>query len=327
MSADKYLSAVLANAPKRGNGLDLWIFAAACGLRRCKTQRFTDGEMIDLIRTATEGCGVRRGEIERAVVRSAAEVGEQVSGTLDSKPAFAIANKPLWPAVDSRLRSDVISASEMTMADLWCASPVWFQDGEPQTAAILATLFPGNPLLCCGKSNRSFGTAPLSEWAEIEMLDQLALIVPSAMSALRGETQDGKLSAHSLANTGPRQYLVIEADPQKWADLSDADRELWGEPDRYLQRRKDEQAAILWHLGTHHGPLTMVVDSGGKSLQGWFACHGMTDEQLRPFMQYAVSLGADRATWTRSQFVRMPDGLRDNGTRQSIIYFSPEAAR
>ena len=51
-------------------------------------------------------------------------------------------------------------------------------------------------------------------------------------------------------------------------------------------------------------------------------------------MRYAVSLGADRATWTRSQFVRMPDGLRSKGgiredgtreedKRQTVYFFNP----
>lgn len=40
-------------------------------------------------------------------------------------------------------------------------------------------------------------------------------------------------------------------------------------------------------------------------------------------MRYAVSLGADHATWTRSQFVRLPDGTRDNGHRQAVYYFAP----
>jgi hypothetical protein len=35
-------------------------------------------------------------------------------------------------------------------------------------------------------------------------------------------------------------------------------------------------------------------------------------------------LGADPATWTRCQFVRVPNGTRDNGKRQSAIYFNPE---
>ncbi len=44
-------------------------------------------------------------------------------------------------------------------------------------------------------------------------------------------------------------------------------------------------------------------------------------------MRYAASLGADRATWTRSQFVRMPDGLRANGKRQTLYFFNPEVVK
>ena len=52
-------------------------------------------------------------------------------------------------------------------------------------------------------------------------------------------------------------------------------------------------------------------------------CAGRPEEKLRTFMEYAVSLGADRAMWTRSQFARMPDGTRDNGNRQTVFYFNP----
>ena len=39
--------------------------------------------------------------------------------------------------------------------------------------------------------------------------------------------------------------------------------------------------------------------------------------------RHAVALGADRATWTPSQFVRMPGGTRDNGRAQTIYFFNP----
>ncbi len=42
---------------------------------------------------------------------------------------------------------------------------------------------------------------------------------------------------------------------------------------------------------------------------------------------YAVSLGADHKLWSRSQFVRMPDGLRDNGKRQVVFYFNPKVIK
>ena len=84
---------------------------------------------------------------------------------------------------------------------------------------------------------------------------------------------------------------------------------------------RDTQAAVLLNLA-ERAPLTLAVDSGGKSLHGWFFVAGKTDEQLRPFFRMACGLGADPATWLRSQFVRMPDGRRDNGNRQSVLFFN-----
>ena len=168
-----------------------------------------------------------------------------------------------------------------------------------QTEALVDQLFPGNPLLCVGQSNSVFDTKPREAWRE--QLTGMQLIVPSPMSAITGITKDGKESAHTLSNTGPRRFLVIEFDSGTF----------------------DEHAALLWHLA-QYAPLVLAVHSGSKSLHGWFYCVGQPEDTLRRFMRYAVSLGADRATWTRSQFVRMPDGTRDNGKRQKVFYFNPE---
>ena len=84
----------------------------------------------------------------------------------------------------------------------------------------------------------------------------------------------------------------------------------------------DDQAALLLHLA-EKAPLVLVVHSGGKSLHGWFLVRGQPDMRVERFFRYAVSLGADRATWTRSQFVRMPDGVRDTGERQAVYFFNP----
>jgi hypothetical protein len=120
------------------------------------------------------------------------------------------------------------------------------------------------------------------------------------MTSRSGTTQEGKESAHALSITGPRRFLVIEQDGGTI----------------------DEQAAVLLHLA-ERAPLAVAVHSGSKSIHGWFYSAGQSEEKLRGFMQYAVSLGADRATWTRSQFVRMPDGLRENGRRQVVYFFNP----
>ena len=119
-----------------------------------------------------------------------------------------------------------------------------------------------------------------------------------------GRTQDGKESEHTLENTGPRRFLVIEQD----------------------QGTIDEQAAILLHLAERR-PMALAVHSGSKSLHGWLFCQGRSEERLQEFMRYAVTLGADRAMWTRSQFVRMPDGTREGGNRQTVYFFNPERVK
>jgi len=81
-------------------------------------------------------------------------------------------------------------------------------------------------------------------------------------------------------------------------------------------------AALLLHLGGF-AALVCALYSGNKSLHGWFLVDGLPEEKVLKFFRYAVSLGADRATWTRSQLVRMPDGLRDkNGTRQRVFFLN-----
>jgi hypothetical protein len=152
------------------------------------------------------------------------------------------------------------------------------------------------------KEQREFFTHPRETWRG--RLADMQLIVPSPMTARTGRTQDGRESEHTLENTGPRCFLVIEQDTGT----------------------VDEQAAILAHLA-ERAPLALAVHSGGKSLHGWFFSAGQSEERLRGFMRYAVTLGADRATWTRSQFVRMPDGTREGGNRQTVYFFNPEVVK
>ena len=121
------------------------------------------------------------------------------------------------------------------------------------------------------------------------------------MAAAIGQTQDGRPSPRCLGNTGPRRFLIVEQDS--------------GTP--------DEQAAILLHLA-QHAPLAMALTSGNKSLHGWFACKGASEPKLKAFFNYAVMLGADPACWTLCQLVRMPEGRRDNGKRQAVLFLNGE---
>jgi hypothetical protein len=252
-------------------------------------------EIIDLLHAATSGEPVKAGEIESAVDSSAGCAWiPGASGGIEKK-------KSLWPALDAAKRASIIG-SGAGLADLWELSPNPRLDGESKTEAIIDALFPGDPWLCCGFSNDRFNTRRRSDWKG--GLSAMQLIVPSPMTDEWGTTKEGKKSQHTLSNTGPRRFLVVEQDS--------------GTP--------DEQASVLVHLAGR-APLVLAVHSGSKSIHGWFYCEGRPEEPLRRFMSYAVSLGADRATWTRSQFVRMPDGTRDNGDRQSVYFFNPEVLK
>jgi hypothetical protein len=271
----RFIRDLLASPPKRGEGLNLWLFRVARVLHPYRGRR----EIIQLLQAATEGEPIKYGEIERAVEHSAAvawKPGQRV----------AVIHGPAWPRVNAEQREAVI-ASGADLVDLWERSPVRFTDNESHAEEIIDQLFPGNPLLCVGESNSQFATLNRESWRG--RLSDMALIVPSPMSARTGHTQDGKGSEHTLENTGRRRFLVIEQDSGS----------------------VDDQSAVLLHLAAR-APLALAVHSGTKSIHGWFYCEGQSEEKLRAFMRHAVSLGADRATWTRSQFVRMADAITAN---------------
>jgi hypothetical protein len=154
----------------------------------------------------------------------------------------------------------------------------------------------GGGLICVGIGVSKFETAEYGEL--VNRLSKYEFIVPSAMSALEGKRKsDGELSAHTLDNTGPRQNIVVEFDDGATLD-EQAARHIW------LSEFRD---------------LRMVVFSGSKSLHGWYRA---TDEASdRKFMEEAVRLGGDPKTWLKSQFVRMPNGQRENGTIQRVEFF------
>ena len=287
----RFVRDLLSSPPRRGEGLHLWLYRLARVLHPHRDST----EIIELLRAATAGEPVKPGEIESAVERSKATAWKPGQALRGATQASA------WPKVNAEQREAVI-ASGFGLVDLWEISPVRFEDNKSHTEEIIDALFLGNPLLCVGRSNTDFATRSREEWRG--ELTALQLIVPSPMTARIGHTQDGKESAHTLETTGPRRFLVVEQDCGTI----------------------DEQVAILLHLA-ERAPLAVAVHSGSKSIHGWFYCTGQAEEKLRRFMQYAVSLGADRATWTRSQFVRMPDGTRDNSKLQAVYFFNSEVLR
>ena len=281
-----FIDEMLAAPPRAGEGVHDWLFRVARQLHA----HLPAVEIVALLESRVQNCGrhVSRKEIEDAVKNSIPCAWQPMGN------AAPVQSAAKWPKVNQEQR-DAILRDGGGLADLWELSKPRIEDNGQHTETIIDQLFPGDALLCCGQSSQEFDTRPREAWRG--ELSALQLIVPSPMSAVTGTTKDGKESKHALDNTGARRFLICEFDT--------------GTP--------DEHAALLLHLGTF-APLVCAVHSGGKSLHGWFFVAGQSDTKIEKFFRYAVSLGADRATWTRSQFVRMPDGTRDNGERQTVFY-------
>jgi hypothetical protein len=291
-----FLRDLLAAPPRAGEGVHPWLFRVARHLHA----HLPAGEIIGLLENRIEGCGraVTRNEIVAAVQSSLPCAWQPCSGRF--APTSLVSK---WPALNPGRREAIIREGG-ALVDLWEASKLRPDDYAAHTEEIIDHLFPGNPLLCCGKSQSEFDTKPRETWRG--QLTGLQFVVPSSMTGPTGLTKEGRESAHALSNTGPRRFLVCEFDTGT----------------------TDEHAALMMHLGAF-APLVCVVHSGGKSLHGWFFVGWQPEEKVNRFFRYAVSLGADHATWTRSQFVRMPDGTRQNGRRQTVFYvnFKPLEAR
>jgi hypothetical protein len=348
-----WLRRVLNCPPRRGEGLHSWLFSTARQLHA----HFSPEDMYDLFAQITEAddreiedavynsidCAWqprRDGRFERGPARRCSGYNATFRRTKTGSQMFsqrtpALRSKsgtpalPKWPEPDlAKIEAVVTTGPGLAGLRQW--SSYVFAEDDPQryTDWIIRRLFVSadnpDPYLCFGLSQREFATYRLSEWG-LGACD-FQFIVPSPMTNELGRTKAGHPSAHTLDNTGPRRFLVIECDFSILA--RDGNTETRYAPlIRRLARRgitvADMCASILLHLAECL-PLVMALSSGGKSEHGWYFVHGKAEAELHVFMEYAVSLGADHTTWPRSQFVRLPDGTRDSGKRQVVHYLDPQ---
>jgi len=268
------------SCPKSGQGCHKWLFYISC---KAVDEGLTDEEAEPLIRKAMTRAPTPPSEIMDALrsARREERVPSMVWNPRNETAIKEIVGKDLLPGLNKYQNFEPLS--RLPQPEMW-----------------IDQLFPGNPLLCIGKTSSLFRTKPREEWRGLEKFN--SLIVPSPMTAVKGRTKAGTLSEHSLDNTGPRRYLILEFD----------------------QGPELDQLKLIFHLADY-GPLVLICRSGGKSLHAWFRAKDEEDLKLITFMQYGVSLGADPRTWLASQFVRLPDGTRfENKNPQSVIYYDPE---
>jgi hypothetical protein len=196
---------------------------------------------------------------------------------------------------------------------------------EPENVAafMLNYLFPGDPCLCVAKGVKLAVTQRKSTLKKPFLYPQ---IVPSPMSAVWGINLKGKPSQRCLNNTGPRTYFVCEFDLPPDVSLASAeDKEFLEWAAARGKSIQDISAALLDYLA-QITPLVAVVDSGGKSLHGWYNVQGWDEKHVLLLKTIACKLGADPQTYTKCQLVRMPGGIRRDQsgnaiTFQDVLYF------
>ncbi len=284
--------------PAAGTGCHSWLMGAA------NTLCHAGVSPADAVQILTSGMTRRPNpaqEVVDAVTKAYQEHGKGPAiRSMGGVALLTHPKTPKWPQVNSE-QVEAIAKAGTGLDGLTKSSPRFCHQGELRESNwVISRMFPPHSMICAGRSADVFIT--IDKERIMDKLPEFQFIVPSPMSGQTGGRQsDGKQSAHTLANTGPRRYLVCEFD----------------------QGEHDAQASIIMHLATM-APLALVVNSGGKSLHSWFWVDGQKEDVTLKFFRYAVTLGADHKMWTKSQFARMPDGTRKDGTRQHLLYYNPE---
>jgi hypothetical protein len=335
----QFVHDMLASPPKAGEGVHPYLYRVA---RQLHAHRDVE-QIFRLLRASVNDCGriVPDREIWDAINNSFMTAWRPHQSGAARHMAM-----PVWPPRNKEKIDNIVRAGG-GLYDLWETSPIRSECGiwppEPLaqeevdpwrlvftplecasfTEEIIDAVFPGNPLLCIGRSVHESATRRREVWRG--RLSELPLMVPSPMNSVAGITREGKKSQRTLNNTGPRRFLVVEFDFGELARDGRTETE-FGALVRAWHNAgitvADACAALLMHLA-QGAPLALVLHSGNRSLHGWFYCFGQPEDKLKRFMRYAHTLGADPATWTKSQLVRIPGGVRENGKRQIVWFFNP----
>jgi hypothetical protein len=323
----KWVVDALKDLPPSGSGAGYHksLFRIAGALKRLGASR-AETEKLLLTTTTIPGHTRTQRELQREVIEAVSNAYAALSPRKEHKSSpRRESNSPPPSLIAAHIRDIFFDRKQFD----WLSeqSPVPCDGSQPDSVTVLSALFAPDALICAGRTKSNSFVRTLREWGRI--IQQQQFIVPSAMSARGGKTKQGKQSARSLSNVGPRQFLVIEFDfsPDLPSEMGLVVREIeerLGFSPKYICEQ------LLLHLVCQFDlPLALVVDSGGKSLHGWFYCAGLDEPRVRAFFDTAVAIGADPATWCPCQWVRMPGGLRRNDgkppIRQTVIYFNPSA--
>lgn len=140
------------------------------------------------------------------------------------------------------------------------------------------------------------------------ILDGVQYVVPNLAVKASGINQQGNPSTRSLDMYSERNFFVAESDIG--SEQSDIQFGLIHFSSSFLQRDP-----------------VLVVHSGNKSYHTWWNADGLAEERIEEYFDFTKPL-MDRATRSKNQLVRLPNGTRSMaekypGRRQVAVYFNP----
>lgn len=279
------------------NGVHQWLMEAAWAGRKARLPlEVTIRKICEYEETARRQFGP--GEVEEAVEKvymTKAEKARRSNGSRSrGKPKEA---KVRWNSAETQ---QIHERNPFSIDEWRAASPVKEPEQRPPEEILRMLFADDDTLVCAGRSMSCFFTGTLSEHGDLRGHQ---FVVPGPMSARRGRTKSDpeRWSDHTLENTGPRMFFVLDFD----------------EPP------PEHHASIIRHLAQFRSP-ALILSSGGKSLHGWFPIFPGKSCKNVLFERLAIGLGADSVLFrNRSQFVRMPNGTRENGKMQEVAYLDP----
>ncbi len=307
---ERYTEAVLANFANEGGGVNPRLVPLAAGLLRAHDPAEVFARMRCFLDRIVEHRRIEDREIWKAIEKGGGSPPPAWTPPPIITPTGETLRHRKWPARNDEAIAAAVHNRPPQMAILEYGCPGLPPTGDSRAERALDLLFPGNPRLCLGKDKEQAVNRPREAFRGREHRAQF--IVPFEMLAEEGLTKEGRVSPRALCITSERGYTVVEADfsPEDCHRLTPAD---WPTYDLCL--------AVIARLREEGAPLVCVVWSGNVSLHGHFNLTGWSAEDVYEFQRLAVALGADPATFTRNQWVRMPHGLRDGKMEQSIIFF------
>lgn len=172
-------------------------------------------------------------------------------------------------------------------------APVSWPDEIDWADFAVYKLLPGDCRIMCGNDRKdlTFGYHRQA-WG---MLERMQFLVPSALADPRFTPPD-----HFFQPVDFREYLVL----------------------RFPGKNLDEQSRSIMHM-SKLAPLVAVVDDTEGTPEAWFSAAYQTHARLRQFFDYALILGADKATWSPYWPARMPAGHNQQTQKtQELLYLN-----